>query len=114
MPKSSTGLDENVAGLLCYVAGWITGLIFFVLEKDSKFVKFHALQSLVVFGAISVVLAVLQFFTIIPFLGIVISAVMGLLGLLAFILWIILMVKAYQHELFKLPWAGDFAEKQIK
>lgn len=114
MPKSSTGLDENVAGLLCYVAGWITGLIFFVLEKDSKFVKFHALQSLVVFGAISAVLAVLQFFTIIPFLGIVISAVMGLLGLLAFILWIILMVKAYQHELFKLPWAGDFAEKQIK
>jgi uncharacterized membrane protein len=114
MPKSSTGLDENVAGLLCYVGGWITGLIFLVLEKDSKFVKFHALQSLVVFGAISAVLIVLQFFTFIPFLGIVISAVMGLLGLLAFILWIILMLKAYQHELFKLPWSGDFAEKQVK
>ena len=114
MPKSSTGLDENVAGLLCYVGGWITGLIFFVLEKDSKFVKFHALQSLVVFAAFTVVCTVLQIFTQIPFIGLLISIVLGLLGLLAFILWIILMLKAYQHELFKLPWSGDFAEKQAK
>ncbi len=51
MGKSSTGLDENVAGLLCYVLGWVSGLVFFLIEKESKFVKYHAMQSIVVFGA---------------------------------------------------------------
>lgn len=106
MPKSSTGLDENVAGLLCYVLGWVSGLVFFFLEKDSKFVKFHAMQSIVVFGAIFVVSLILSW---IPIIGSILS---WLLSILAFVLWIILMIKAYQHQMFKLPWAGDIAEKQ--
>ncbi len=108
MAKSSTGLDENVAGLLCYVLGWVSGLVFFLIEKDSKFVKFHAMQSIVTFGAISVASIVLSW---IPVIGGVLG---GLLGLLAFILWIILMIKAYQMQWFKLPWAGNIAEKQTK
>ncbi len=108
MPKSSTGLDENVAGLLCYVLGWISGLVFFLIEKDSKFVKFHAMQSIVVFGAITVVSVVLSW---IPVVGAIIG---WLLSVLALVLWIILMIKAYQHHMFKLPWAGDIAEKQAK
>jgi uncharacterized membrane protein len=106
MAKSSTGLEENVAGLLCYVLGWITGLIFFLIEKDSKFVRFHAMQSIIVFGVLSVVSIVIGW---IPIIGWGIS---GLISLLALVLWIVLMIKAYQGEKFKLPWAGDLAEKQ--
>jgi uncharacterized membrane protein len=107
-PKTSTGLEQNVAGLLCYVLGWITGIIFLVLEKDDKFVRFHAVQSIVVFGAYTV-LAII--FNWIPFVGGVLNAI---LGVAAFILWVILMVKAYQGQMFKLPVAGDIAETQAK
>jgi uncharacterized membrane protein len=105
MAKTSTGLEENIAGLLCYVLGWITGLVFFLIEKENKFVRFHALQSIIVFGILSVASIVIGW---IPFVGWVISA---LIGILALVLWIILMIKAYQGEKFKLPWAGDLAEK---
>ena len=105
MAKTATGLDENVAGLLSYLVGWITGIIFFILEKDNKFVRFHAMQSIVVFGVLCVASIVIGW---IPVVGGIIS---GLIGLLAFILWIILMVKAFKGEMFKLPWAGDVAEK---
>jgi len=105
--KTSTGLEENVAGLLCYVLGWITGLVFFMLEKENQFVRFHAMQSIVVFGVLSVASIVLSF---IPFVGWVISWIIGILG---FILWIALMIKAYQGQRYKLPWAGNFAERHI-
>ena len=106
MEKSSTGLDENVAGLLCYVLGWVSGLVFVLLEQKSKFVRFHAIQSIYVFGVLTVAGIVLGW---IPFIGVVFS---GLLGVLGFVLWIILMIKAYQGAKFKLPWAGDLAEKR--
>jgi len=105
--KTSMGLEPNVAGLLCYVLGWVTGIIFFILEKENKFVRFHAMQSIVVFGAITVASIVLSF---IPFIGWILGWLLSVLGL---ILWIILMIKAYQGQRFKLPWAGNFAEKQI-
>ena len=105
MAKTSTGLEENIAGLLSYVLGWITGLIFYLLEKDNKFVRFHAMQSMVVFGAITIVSIVLSW---IPVIGSVISM---LLSILALVLWIILMIKAFQGNMYKLPWAGDFADK---
>lgn len=107
MTKTSTGLNENVAGLLCYVVGWISGLIFILIEKENKFVRFHAMQSIVVFGVLTVANIVLGW---IPFLGWVLGI---LISILAFVLWIILMVKAFQGEKYKLPWAGNFAEKQI-
>ena len=107
MAKSSTGLDENVAGLLCYVLGWLTGLVFLLIEKDSEFVKFHAMQSLVVFLGVTVLSIALGF---IPYIGWVISSIIGLIGL---ILWIVLMIKAYQGERWKVPIAGDFAEKNM-
>jgi len=104
--KTSTGLEPNVAGLLCYVLGWVSGLVFFLLEKDNKFVRFHAMQSIVTFGAINV--AYLILFAI-PIIGWVFG---WILWVLSFVLWIILMIKAYQGQEYKLPWAGDFAEKQ--
>lgn len=105
MAKTSMGLEENIAGLLSYVLGWITGLVFFLIEKENKFVRFHAMQSIIVFGSLTVVSFVLSF---IPFIGGIIS---WLLSILALVLWIVLMIKAYQGQKYKLPWAGDMAEK---
>lgn len=105
--KTSMGLEPNLAGLLCYVLGWVTGLIFFILEKENQFVRFHAMQSIVTFGALTVVSIILSF---IPFIGWILGWLLSVLG---FILWIILMIKAYQGQRYKLPWAGNFAEKQV-
>ena len=105
MAKSSTGLEENVAGLLCYIVGWISGLVFFLIEKDSKFVKFHAMQSIITSVALMIIFWVVN---IIPFVG---WAISGIVGVLALVLWIVLMIKAYQGEKFKLPVIGDLAEK---
>jgi len=106
--KSSTGLDSNVGGLLSYVLGWITGLIFFLLEEKDEYVRFHAMQSIIVFGAITVVSIVIGILFLVPFLGNVLG---GFLWVASVVLWIVLMVKAYQGERFKLPIAGDLAEK---
>jgi uncharacterized membrane protein len=103
--RSSTGLEANVAGLLCYVLGVITGIVFLVIERQSTFVRFHAVQSTVTFGAILVI----QLFSgFIPLVG---NAVVFVLGPLSFVLWILLMVKAFQGERFKLPVMGDIAEQ---
>ena len=113
--SEGTGLAENVAGLLCYIAGWITGLIFFLIDKR-PFVRFHAAQSLVLFGGIVVAYIVLMFLAAGSIFGGWLVALLsfliyGVLGLGSFILWILLMVKAYQGQRFKLPVIGDFAEK---
>jgi uncharacterized membrane protein len=105
MAKTSTGLQENVAGLLCYVLGWVSGIVFLILEPKNKFVRYHAIQSIIVFGAINIVILI---FSWIPIAGVVIST---LLGILAFILWIVLMVKAYRGNKYKLPVSGNMAEK---
>ena len=103
--KSSLGLDANVAACLSYVLGLITGIIFYVLEKENKFVKFHAMQSIVVFGAVFVLGIILPF---IPVIGLILLPIVYIGSI---VLWILLMVKAYQGETFKLPIAGDIAEK---
>lgn len=112
--KTSMGLEPNLAGLLCYVLGWVTGLIFFILEKENQYVRFHAMQSIVAFGALTAASIVLGILSLIPFLGIVFLILNYLLAALAFVLWIVLMIKAYQGQKYKLPWAGDFAERQVK
>ncbi len=106
MEKTSTGLPENVAGLLCYALGWISGLVFILLEQENKFVRFHAIQSIYVFVSLTIANIVLGW---IPVIGNVFSWIVGIGGL---ILWIVLMIKALQGEKYKLPWAGDFAEKR--
>ena len=105
--KSSTGLDSNVAGALCYLLGFITGVLFLVLEKDSKFVRFHAMQSTIVFGAFFVVNVIL---TVIPILGWLMAI---LLFPVTLIIWVFLMIKAFQGALFRLPIVGDIAQKQV-
>jgi len=108
MEKSSTGLAENVAGLLCYVLFWVSGLVFVLLEQESKFVRFHAIQSIYVFGTITVAAIVLGW---IPFIGGVLAWIIWVIGV---VLWIVLMIKAYQGKEFKVRWAGDFAERWVR
>lgn len=101
------GVTENIEALLCYVLGWVTGLVFLLLEQKNAFVRFHAMQSLVAFLALWVVGIVLGF---IPFLGILVGL---LLWPLSAVLWIVLMVKAYKGERYKLPVVGDFVDQQL-
>ena len=105
MEKNASGLKENVAGLLCYALGWVSGLILYLIETDNKFVRFHAVQSIIVFGFLNIAGIV---FGWMYYIGIVMSS---MIGLLSFVLWVVLMVKAYQGIMYKLPVAGDLAEK---
>lgn len=111
MEKSSTGLSENVAGLLCYVLGWVSGLVFVLIEQESKFVRFHAIQSIYVFGIYTVVWIIINaILGWIPILGIIINVLLWVawVGLAVF-----LIIKAYQGVTFKVRWAGDFAERWV-
>jgi len=97
--KATTGLPKNTAAALCYLAGWVTGLIFLLVEKEDQVVRFHAMQSLVAFGAMNILMM---------------TPLAPLAAIASFVLWLVCIVKAYQGEKFKLPWAGNFAEKQLK
>jgi uncharacterized membrane protein len=105
--KSSTGLEQNVAGALAYLVGPITGIVLLIVEKDNKFVRFHAMQSTITFGALFALYIVLT----ISIVGLVLILPLTLLQL---VLWIFLMVKAFGGEMYKLPWVGDLAEKQVQ
>ena len=112
MEKTSTGLQENVAGLLCYLGVWVTGIIFLILEPKNRFVRFHALQSIVTFGSINIVGFVLNVLTGGPLLFVYLM-LRWVLSVGAIILWVVLMLKAYQGERYKLPVAGDIAEQWL-
>lgn len=122
--KSSTGLDENLAALLSYIFGWVSGLIFFLMEKDSRLVRFHAMQS-ILFNVLTFVLVFVVW--ILTFVLWVVGAAIGdifgmIVGILSFLIWavfgaailvawILCLVKAFQSQYFKLPVIGNFAEK---
>ncbi|HEX8849267.1 MAG TPA: DUF4870 domain-containing protein [Gemmatimonadaceae bacterium] len=113
---SSTGLASNVAGALCYLLGLITGVLFLLIEKNDKFVRFHAAQSIAVSLvmiaasiALSIVSGVLGF---VPVIGWIIGLLLALVvGLGSFILWILLMWKAFQGQEWEAPIAGPLARK---
>ncbi|HUI82941.1 MAG TPA: zinc-ribbon domain-containing protein [Candidatus Binatia bacterium] len=124
-PVASTGsgLSENTAAALSYVLGWITGIIFFLIDKR-PYVRFHAAQSIVTFGALHLIRIVLGMIFGVGFifggyghwgygtlggfgLGI---ALLSLLGLLIFIVWIVCLVKAASGQRFMVPIAGPIAQ----
>jgi len=110
--STQSGLSENVAGLLCYLLLWVTGLIFFLADKR-PFVRFHAAQSIVVFGGLMVIRIILMMLFVSSGLA-GFSMGLGLLWLVSvvgFVLWILLMIKAYQGEKFRIPVAADLADQ---
>jgi uncharacterized membrane protein len=114
--QTSTGLDPKLAGLLCYILGIITGLIFFLIEKSNDVVRFHAAQSIVFSGAVIVLWIVLMI------VGLILTSIswqlgnlFGLLSLVLwlglFVVWVVLLIKGYSGEKWKLPVLGDMAER---
>ena len=114
--SAESGLSENVAGLLCYVLGWVTGIIFLLIDKR-PYVRFHAAQSIVVFGGLHVINIIIGIMFGAGFMMMggwggfgMGAALYGLISLIAFVLWILLMVKAYQGEKFQVPVAAGIAQ----
>jgi uncharacterized membrane protein len=110
-PKASFGLDENIVSLLCYLVVWVTGIIFYLVEKDNKMVKFHALQSVLTFLPLNILYWILGYIFWWSGIGYIVTLI---LGIIMFILWIVLMIKAYQGEKYKLPIVGDIADNATK
>ena len=109
--KSTTGLSENIGGLLCYLCVWVTGLIFLVVERENKFIRFCALQSLIWFGALSVVSLALGFaLGWIPLIGVFVHWILGVIGVVS---WLFLMYTGYRGKTFQIPYIGEAVKSQI-
>ena len=104
--KTSIGLTENVGGMLCYI--FIIGLIFLFMEKENRFIRFHALQAVFTAVAIFLISIVVGF---IPVVGVIISLLMGPLS---FVLMVFMMYQAYHGKYYKLPYIGDLVESQLE
>jgi uncharacterized membrane protein len=104
--RSSSGLEANIAGLLCYLGVFLLGAYFLATEKKSRFVRFHAMQSTATFGALFIAQIVLNVFGL--------YGLAPLVGLVAFGVWLFMMYKAYSWELYRLPIAGDIAAKELE
>lgn len=117
-PNSTTGLSDNLAGALAYLLTPLTGIIFLVWEKQSGFVRFHAMQSLLVGVALIILNFALRILSavlgVIPFFGWLFSLGLALVvGFASFILWLALMYAAYRGQEWELPWIGKEARKLL-
>jgi uncharacterized membrane protein len=113
---ATVGLDPHLAALLCYLAFWIGGLLFLLLERDNRFVRYHAAQSVVTFGALSVLSAAISAGTFVSFFvsRALFEFLLGLgqaVWLTAIILWGICLFKAFSTETFRLPLVADLADR---
>lgn len=110
--NSKLKLEPNLASALCYLFGCLSGIIFFVLETENKRVRFHALQSILLFTSLtflSIATLCLMIFTDLA----VFRFMNGLIAIAQFALWLILVIRAYQGHTIKIPVLGDFAQKQV-
>ncbi len=105
--KSGSGLDPKVAAALAYSCGPITGALFLMVEKEDRYVRFHAAQSLVTFAGVAILQMAMRSLPVLNWLA------GGPLLFAAAVLWVLLMVKAFLGERYKLPYIGDFVERQL-
>ena len=113
--KSSTGMDAKVAILLAYIFSWIGGLVFYLIEKDNRAVKWNALQALII-GICDVIILIVFFgiFSWVPCVGIL-SIVLGWLALVAGLAFkIIAIVQVFQGKTYRIPGISKLADKYIK
>ncbi|MBT4125026.1 MAG: hypothetical protein HOJ22_04415 [Chloroflexi bacterium] len=101
-------MSQNIVAALAYLIGWVTGIAFLIIEKENSFVRFHAMQAIAVFVPLSIASVILGF---IPIIGALLSVLLGILGVF---LWLFLMFQAFIGMRFKIPYAGDFAERQLR
>ena len=114
MEKTSSGLSQNLAGALTYLFGAVTGILFLLIEKENRFVRFHAMQSTILFGGyfvLSLIAGLASSISAFAYIWLIVSLP---LAILIFVLWIYLMYQAYQGREYKLPVVGELAEKQLK
>ncbi len=107
------GMQPNIEAGLSYVLTWVTGLIFFLMEKQNRFVRFHAMQSILFFGGLTVlqiILSVINGFGI-PGLGLLTGLIGAAIGIVGLVGYILLLINGFQGKYFKLPIVGDYAEK---
>lgn len=117
---STSGIGSNLAGALAYVFGAVTGVLMLVVEGDDDYVRFHAIQSIAVtIGMMGLYLVLgvgMAIVSQIPAIGGILALLLGLLypviGLVGFVLWVLLMYKAYSGERYALPVVGSFAANQ--
>ena len=106
--------NRNLVAALSYLLGFITGIVILLVEKEDRFIRFHAMQSIVVFGALFVADIVIGIIVgQIAILGVLATVVNTLFTIAAIIIWVVSLIKAYQGEMYKWPIAGDFAEKNV-
>ena len=116
---TSIGLNPRIEALLSYLFGWVSGLVFFVIERKNKYVRFHAIQSFLYFGSLAIILGILKLlaailgsiFLIGFILGFIFNIAIFLVGFIVFVSWLYLMVQAYRGKKPKVPFFGDFAER---
>ncbi len=117
-PDVPLPLEENIAAVIAYITV-VPAVVFLYLDpfKRNRFVRFHAWQHLLLFGvaivgaiAASILWMLLQ---LMPFMRVLVFPFTGLIGLAWFFVWLLLVVKAYHHQLFKLPYIGDLAEERM-
>lgn len=114
-PKAtSIGVNENIAGALAYFLGVFTGVLFFLLEKENKFVKFHAIQSILFSIGLFIIWLPLNILTLImpDFISVLLTCASLIMSFGVLFVWIFLMYKAYTGEMYKLPVVGDIAYKE--
>ena len=112
-PAGASGLTDNVAGALAYVT-IIPAIIFLVMEpyNRNRFIRFHSFQCILASVAWMALWIALSIVVHIPFFGWLTFLIWPLISLAGFVVWLIVMLKAYQGQMFKLPVIGDIAEKQ--
>jgi uncharacterized membrane protein len=111
MSETKLGVSENIAGLLAYILGWISGIILLVIEKENKFVRFHAAQSVVLYLGLFILDFILGLLASISYIGFIFGLISMLIALVSFVLWLFLMFKAYKGEMYRLPVIADYADQ---
>ena len=116
---TSTGVDPRLSAVLCYTGWWVSGLIFLIIEQQHRGVRFHAAQSVVLFGGLSVLIGVLSAASV--GMLVVSAAAFQAARLLVYIVWLaavavwmLLMLKTYQGETWRVPFASDLAARLIE
>ncbi|MEZ5334844.1 MAG: DUF4870 domain-containing protein [Methanolobus sp.] len=111
MSETSIGVSENIAGLLAYLFGLISGILLLVMEKENKVVRFHAAQSSVLSIAVIVFSIVITIVGLIPIIGWIIALLSIFLYLGIFVLWLFLMYKAFTGDMYRLPMLAEYADQ---
>jgi uncharacterized membrane protein len=104
-----TSLEPNIAAALAYLITPLTGILFFILEKDDKYVRFHAFQS-ILFGVVSYAAWVIATSLVVLVIGVVLVPIVSVV---VFVFYALLMWKAYNGESYELPVLGKIAKEQV-